>query len=73
MHCRVRGWMLAWRPCGGWVGTSSSRYLRAQYTGRINHMGLGSVFWSRSCFAGSCGGAPLSIVRPYIEVQVRPA
>jgi putative transposase len=50
----------------------SSRYLRAQYTGRINRIGLGSVFWSRSYFAGSCGGAPLSIIRQYIEGQQRP-
>lgn len=50
----------------------SSRYLRAEYTGRINRIGLGSVFWSRSYFAGSCGGAPLSIVRQYIEGQKRP-
>ena len=33
----------------------SSRYLRAEYTGRIDRIGLGSVFWSRSYFAGSCG------------------
>ncbi|MEF9908475.1 IS200/IS605 family transposase [Streptomyces sp. P9-A2] len=51
----------------------SSRYLRAEYTGRINHIGLGSLSWSRSCFAGSCGGAPISIVRQYIEGQKRPA
>ncbi|MCF1512617.1 IS200/IS605 family transposase, partial [Streptomyces glomeratus] len=50
----------------------SSRYLRAEYTGRINRIGIGSVFWSRSYFAGSCGGAPLSIVRQYIEGQKRP-
>ncbi|MFE5866964.1 transposase, partial [Streptomyces virginiae] len=30
------------------------------------------VFWSRSYFAGSCGGAPLSIIRQYIEGQARP-
>nr|WP_240653705.1 transposase [Streptomyces sp. AcE210] len=35
----------------------SSRYLRADYTGRINRIGTGSVFWSPSYFAGSCGGA----------------
>lgn len=50
----------------------SSRYLRAEYTGRINRIGLGSVFWSRSYFAGSCGGAPLNIVRQYIEGQKQP-
>ncbi|MFE2286469.1 IS200/IS605 family transposase [Streptomyces sp. NPDC059443] len=50
----------------------SSRYLRAEYTGRINHSGMGSALWSRSYFAGSCGGAPLSIIRQYIEGQQRP-
>ncbi|MFJ9761652.1 transposase, partial [Streptomyces sp. NPDC101149] len=43
-----------------------------KYTGRINRIGLGSVFWSRSYFAGSYGGAPLNIVRQYIEGQKRP-
>jgi putative transposase len=47
----------------------SSRYLRAEYTGRINQTGTGSVFWSPSDFAASCGGAPLSIVNEYIENQ----
>ncbi|MEU6520387.1 transposase, partial [Streptomyces sp. NPDC046978] len=40
--------------------------------GRINRIGLGSVFWSRSYFTGSCGGAPLNIVRQYIEGQKQP-
>ncbi|MGW7608833.1 IS200/IS605 family transposase, partial [Streptomyces sp. NPDC054766] len=51
----------------------SSRYLRAEYTERIDPAGTGSVFWSPSYFAGSCGGAPLSIVKEYIESQKRPA
>ncbi|MEU1482548.1 IS200/IS605 family transposase [Streptomyces sp. NPDC005752] len=50
----------------------SSRYLRTEYTGRINRTGTGSVVWSRSYFASSCGGAPLEIVRQYIEQQKRP-
>ncbi|MFF2520212.1 transposase, partial [Streptomyces sp. NPDC058086] len=29
--------------------------------------------WSPSYFAGSCGGAPLSIVKDYIDNQTRPA
>ncbi|WP_435851204.1 IS200/IS605 family transposase [Streptomyces mirabilis] len=29
-------------------------------------------FWSPSHFAASCGGAPLSIIREYIENQKRP-
>jgi putative transposase len=50
----------------------STRYLRAEYTGRIDRTGTGSVFWSPSYFAGSCGGAPLNIVKDYIEHQKRP-
>ncbi|BAU87176.1 transposase, IS200 family [Streptomyces laurentii] len=50
----------------------SSRYLRAEYTGRISRIGMGSTFWSRSYFAGSCGGAPLTVIRQYIEGQKRP-
>ncbi|GAA3056124.1 hypothetical protein GCM10010448_44410 [Streptomyces glomeratus] len=30
------------------------------------------MFWSPSYFAASCGGAPLSIVKDYIENQKRP-
>ncbi|WP_432077240.1 transposase, partial [Streptomyces wuyuanensis] len=29
-------------------------------------------FWSGSYFAGSCGGAPLTVVKQYIENQKRP-
>ncbi|MFF0204593.1 transposase [Streptomyces sp. NPDC005017] len=50
----------------------SSRYLRAEYTGRINRIGMGSAFWAPSYFVGSCSGAPLSIVKGYIEKQKRP-
>ena len=27
------------------------------------------VLWSRSYFAGSCGGAPLDIIKKYIQNQ----
>ncbi|MFD8983570.1 IS200/IS605 family transposase [Streptomyces sp. NPDC059564] len=50
----------------------SSRLLRAEYTGRTNQVGMGSVFWSRSYFASSCGGAPLTVIRQYVEAQKRP-
>ncbi|MDQ0847955.1 IS200/IS605 family transposase [Streptomyces sp. V1I6] len=50
----------------------SSRRLRAEYTGRIDRIGLDSGFWSRSYFASSCGGAPLTVIRQYIEDQKRP-
>ncbi|MDF7303807.1 transposase, partial [Proteus mirabilis] len=29
--------------------------------------------WSPSYFAGSCGGAPISIIRQYIEQQGTPS
>ena len=29
----------------------------------------GETLWSPSYFAGSCGGAPISIIRQYIEQQ----
>ncbi|MFE2967379.1 IS200/IS605 family transposase [Streptomyces sp. NPDC059340] len=51
----------------------SSRYLRAEYTDRINQTGAGSVLWSPSYFAGSCDGAPLNVVNDYIDNQKRPA
>ncbi len=50
----------------------SSRYLRAEYTGRINRIGTGSVFWPRAYVAASCGGAPRTVIRQYIEQQKRP-
>lgn len=31
-----------------------------------------AVLWSPSYFAGSCGGAPISIIRQYIEQQQAP-
>jgi putative transposase len=31
------------------------------------------VFWSRSYCIISCGGAPLSIIKRYIEQQASPA
>lgn len=36
---------------------------------RIYYQG---VLWSPSCFASSCGGAPISIIRQYIEQQATP-
>ncbi|MBT2505471.1 IS200/IS605 family transposase [Streptomyces sp. ISL-98] len=49
----------------------SSRYLRQEFTDRTNRATIHGRFWSPSYFAGSCGGAPLSIVRQYIEQQKR--
>jgi putative transposase len=32
----------------------------------------GGTLWSPSYFAGSCGGAPISVIRKYIEQQQTP-
>ncbi|MCF3106012.1 IS200/IS605 family transposase [Streptomyces roseoverticillatus] len=51
----------------------SSRRLRQECTGQVNRAIMHGHLWSRSYFAGSCGGAPLTVVRQYIENQRRPA
>ncbi|WSC84110.1 IS200/IS605 family transposase [Streptosporangium sp. NBC_01756] len=50
----------------------SAHYLRKEFTGRINRHIMHGHLWSPSYFAGSCGGAPLQIIREYIENQKRP-
>ena len=51
----------------------SARMLRSQYTGPVNRATTNGHFWSLSYLAASCGGAPLSIIRQYIDQQQRPA
>jgi putative transposase len=46
----------------------SSRRLRQQHPEIANRYYKG-VLWSPSYFAASCGGAPLSIIRQYVENQ----
>ena len=50
----------------------SSRRLRQQYPADIRKHLWGTHFWSPSYFAASCGGAPLTIIKQYIEQQNRP-
>ena len=49
----------------------SSRLLRKQHPALVRRYWKG-VLWSPSYFAGSCGGAPIEIVRQYIEQQKTP-
>lgn len=49
-----------------------AHYLRKEFTGRISRHIMHGHLWSPSYFAGSCGGAPLQIIREYIENQKRP-
>ena len=50
----------------------SARRLRQEFVGQVNRASMRGRFWSPSYFAASCGGAPLSIVRAYVEQQRRP-
>ncbi|MFD7408772.1 IS200/IS605 family transposase [Streptomyces sp. NPDC059866] len=50
----------------------SARRIRQEFTGRINRAIMHGHLWSPSYFSASCGGAPLTIVRQYIEQQKRP-
>jgi putative transposase len=53
----------------------SSRLLRKEFPGLSPHY-YRRVLWSPSYFVASCGGAPLSIIKQYIERQAgagRPA
>jgi putative transposase len=50
----------------------SSRRLRVDYASEIDKLYWKGVLWSPSYFAGSVGGAPLSILKHYIEQQERP-
>jgi len=50
----------------------SSRLLRKQNYPSIQKALWGKSLWSPSYFAGSCGGAPLSVIKQYIEQQASP-
>jgi putative transposase len=52
---------------------ASARRLRSEYREKVNRARMNGHFWSPSYFAASCSGAPLSIIRQYIEQQRRPA
>lgn len=49
----------------------SSRLLR-KFRPDLAHRYWSGVLWSPSYFAASCGGAPISVVRQYIEQQKTP-
>lgn len=50
----------------------SSRMIRQKNYPGIREKLWGGALWSPSYFAGSCGGAPISIIRQYIEQQNTP-
>lgn len=50
----------------------SSRLVRKKNYPSIRKKLWGGALWSPSYFAGSCGGAPIEIIRQYIEQQKTP-
>ena len=46
--------------------------VRREFTGRCVRARMRGHMWSPSYFAVSCGGAPLSIIKQYIDGQARP-
>ena len=47
-------------------------YTDSAYEKELERIYWKGVLWSPSYFAGSCGGAPLSVLKQYIEQQQRP-
>jgi putative transposase len=53
--------------------TVSSRLIRRDFGEVLSKVYLGKpVFWSRSYCIITCGGAPLSVIKQYIEQQETP-
>lgn len=50
----------------------SSRRLRQEFPELVQHYWRAQRLWSGSYFAGSVGGAPISMIRQYIEQQNPP-
>ena len=50
----------------------SSRMIRKKHFESIKNKLWGASLWSPSYFAGSCGGAPIEIIKQYIEQQKTP-
>ncbi len=54
------------------VKTTSSRLIRRDFGEQLSYVYRKPVFWSRSYCIISCGGAPLSVIRQYVEQQAAP-
>ena len=52
---------------------ASSQVIRKKGYPSIQNALWGGNLWSRSYFAGSCGGAPIEVIRQYIEQQQTPS
>lgn len=54
------------------VKTTSSRLIRRDFGEQLRRIYHKPVFWSRSYCIISCGGAPLSVIKQYVEQQEAP-
>lgn len=52
--------------------TNASRLLRKEFADELGRVYRKPVLWSRSYCIVSCGGAPLAVIRRYIEGQAAP-
>lgn len=52
--------------------TASSRVIRKKAYPTVQRSLWGGALWSPSYFAGSCGGAPIDVVKKYIQDQESP-
>jgi putative transposase len=50
----------------------SSHLIRKKNHPNLRKKLWGNALWSPSYFAGSCGGAPITVIRQYIEQQQTP-
>jgi putative transposase len=51
----------------------SSYLIRKKNYSAIRKKLWGNALWSPSYFAGSCGGAPIAVIRQYVEQQQTPS
>ena len=52
--------------------TVTARLMRRDHPAHLKKYFWKPVLWSRSYFVASCGGAPLSVLKRYIEQQAAP-
>jgi putative transposase len=67
----VRGRVSASNLVNSLKGVSSRMIRKNNYPSTRKKLWAGAL-WSPSYFAGSCGGAPIVVIRQYIEQQQTP-
>ncbi len=60
-------------PVVGSLKSSTARMLKKEFPEEVNKYYWGKVsFWSNSYYVSSCGGAPIDVLKKYIQNQARP-